>query len=294
MEEIDRDKEIINISTKGVLNQFTSEISEKENSKINSYTEDPDQTNEFINQEIPVNINDISEIKKKSNLSLEQERIIQKLPTFRLGNEKIKDEIINSDKYLEYKEYEPLIIRNPPIFFWLLGISFIFFDIILIINIILVSKKKNFISKMGGIGFWQVLIIIIIFLFGVSFFIYAEYESIKVDLIKGNIILYKYNNLKCKFNSLEIEINSINAIFPAKVETTRTTSMRRSCLTQIGITFNNTNTVYVFKTLFRYFTIKNVIKLRTFIYKRLQSYEMVSRELEGTVSYINVLQEGIK
>lgn len=294
MEEIDRDKEIINISTKGVLNQIPSEISEKENSKINSYMEDPDQTNEFINQEIPVNINDISEIKKKSNLSLEQERIIQKLPTFRLGNEKIKDEIINSDKYLEYKEYEPLIIRNPPIFFWLLGISFIVFDILLIINIILASKKKKFISKLGGLGFWQVLIIIIIFLFGVSFFIYAEYESIKVDLIKGNIILYKYNNFKCKFNSLKIEINSINAIFPAKVETTRTTSMRRSCLTQIGITFNNTNTVYVFKTLFRYFTIKNVIKLRTFIYKRLQSYEMVSRELEGTVSYINVLQEGIR
>ena len=69
--------------------------------------------------------------------------------------------------------------------------------------------------------------------------------------------------------------------------------MRRSCLTHIGITFNNSDTVYIFKTLFRYFTIKNVIKLRTFIYKRLQTYDMVARELDGTVSYINVLQERI-
>ena len=131
-------------------------------------------------------------------------------------------------------------------------------------------------------------------MFGVSFFIYAEYESINIDLIKGVLTLYKYENLSCSFNVLEIQVKSINAIFPAKVETTRTSSMRRSCLTQIGITFNNTSTVYIFKTLFRYFTIKNIIKIRTFLYKRLQSYEMVERELEGTVSYINVLQERIR
>ena len=108
------------------------------------------------------------------------------------------------------------------------------------------------------------------------------------------MILYKYDNLTCSFNQLKIDINNINSIFPAKVETARSSSMRRSCLTQIGVTFNNNNTVYFFRTLFRYFTIKNVIKLRTFLYKRLQSYEMVERELEGTVSYINVLQERIR
>ena len=164
----------------------------------------------------------------------------------------------------------------------------------MIINIILGHNKKNFISGFTGHTFWEYLIIIIIFLFGVSFFIYAEYESIHIDLIKGIMILYKYDNLTCSFNQLKIDINNINSIFPAKVETARSSSMRRSCLTQIGVTFNNNNTVYFFRTLFRYFTIKNVIKLRTFLYKRLQSYEMVERELEGTVSYINVLQERIR
>ena len=291
----ENDKEMIAYTTtKGNLNQNTSQnensiISEKINSFSEEYT-----NNELINQEIPVNINDISEIRSKTNLSLEQERIIQKLPTFRLGNEKIHDEIINSDKYLDYKEYQPLRIRNPSLFFWFLGICFLTFDTVLIINIILGHNKKNFISGFTGRTFWEYLIIIIIFLFGVSFFIYAEYESIHIDLIKGIMILYKYDNLTCSFNQLKIDINNINSIFPAKVETARSSSMRRSCLTQIGVTFNNNNTVYFFRTLFRYFTIKNVIKLRTFLYKRLQSYEMVERELEGTVSYINVLQERIR
>ena len=294
----ENDREIIITTAKGGLNHLSSNsindnISEKERRNINIFS-DEDQSNEYINQEIPVNINDISEVRTKSNLSLDQERIIQKLPTFRLGNERIHDEVINSDKYLEYKEYKPLIIRNPPLFFWFLGICFLSFDIILIINIILSKSKKNFISGFIGKYAWEFIIVVVIFLFGVSFFIYAEYESINIDLMKGVLTLYKYENLSCSFNVLEIQVKSINAIFPAKVETTRTSSMRRSCLTQIGITFNNTSTVYIFKTLFRYFTIKNIIKIRTFLYKRLQSYDMVERELEGTVSYINVLQERIR
>ena len=285
---------IIYTTTKGNLNQVTSQndsniISEK----VSSYSEE-EQNNELINQEIPVNINDISEIRSKTNLSLEQERIIQKLPTFRLGKGKIHDEVINSDKYLDFKEYEPLIIRNPPLFFWFIGICFFSFDIVLIINIILGHNKNNFISGFTGRSVWEYFIIIIIFLFGISFFIYAEYESIHIDLIKGEIKLFKYDNLTCSFNVLNIDINNINSIFPSKVETARSSSMRRSCLTQIGITFNNNNTVYFFRTLFRYFTIKNVIKIRTFLYKRLQSYEMVERELDGTISYINVLQERIR
>ena len=285
---------IIYTTTKGNLNQVTSQndsniISEK----VSSYSEE-EQNKELINQEIPVNINDISEIHSKTNLSLEQERIIQKLPTFRIGKEKIHDEVINSDKYLDFKEYEPLIIRNPPLFFWFIGICFLSFDIVLIINIILGHNKNNFISGFTGRTVWEYLIIIIILLFGISFFIYAEYESIHIDLIKGEIKLFKYDNLTCSFNVLNIDINNINSIFPSKVETARSSSMRRSCLTQIGITFNNNNTVYFFRTLFRYFTIKNVIKIRTFLYKRLQSYEMVERELDGTISYINVLQERIR
>jgi hypothetical protein len=255
---------------------------------------DDDQNTEFINQEIPVNINDQTDISGRINLSIDQERIIQKLPSFRVGDRKINDDVINSDKYLNYKEYKPLIIRNPPIFFWFLGCVFIGFAFTLIINILLYKYKKNFINGFVGHYFWEYIILVIIFIFGASFFFYSEYESIEVDKMKGIIRIYKYDMLSCKLINLDIPIKSINSIFPVRVLTQRSTSMERSCLTQIGITFNNSNTVYIFKTLFRYFTIKTIIKLRTFLYKRLQSYESVERELDGTSTYINVLQDRIR
>ena len=255
---------------------------------------DEDQNTEFINQEIPVEINDQTDIEGKVNLSIDQERIIQKLPSFRVGDRKLNDEVINSDKYLNLKEYKPLIIRNPPIFFWFLGIIFIGFGFSLIVNMALYKYKKNFMNGFVGRYAWEYIILIVIFIFGASFFFYAEYESIEVDKMKGIIKLYRYDSLSCKLKILEIDIKNINSIFPVRVQTQRRSSMERTCLTQIGITFNNTNTTYIFKTLFRYFTIKNVIKLRTFLYKRLQSYDSVSRELDGTLTYISVLQDRIR
>ena len=254
-----------------------------------------EQNTEYINQEIPVDIKDQTDATgSRVNLSIDQERIIQKLPSFRAGDREIHDDVINSDKYLNYKEYKPFKIRNPPLFFWFLGICFIGFGFVLIINIILAKYKKNFMSDFIGHYAWEYIIIVIIFIFGSSFFFYSEYESIEIDKMKGIIKLYKYDALTCKFNMLEIPIKNINSIFPVRVQTSRRTSMERSCLTQIGITFNNSNTTYIFKTIFRYFTIKTIIKLRTFLFKRLQSYDSVSKELDGTTTYINVMQERIR
>jgi len=256
---------------------------------------DDEENTEYINQEIPVDVNDQTDARgSRVNLSIDQERIIQKLPSFSKGDRKIHDEVINSDKYLNYKEYKPFIIRNPPLFFWFLGICFIGFGFVIIINIILAKYNKNFMSGFIGHYAWEYIIIVITFIFGSSFFFYSEYESIEIDKIKGVIKLYKYDTLTCKFNMLEIQIKNINSIFPVRVQAARRTSMERSCLTQIGITFNNSNTIYIFKTIFRYFTIKTIIKLRTFLFKRLQSYDSVSRELDGTTTYINVLQERIR
>ena len=283
--------DIISYNTKRNLKQpsyHKAPLNEK-NSVI-----DEEQNTEFINQEIPVEINSQEDIEGKVSLSIDQERIIQKLPSFRVGDRKLNDEVINSDKYLNFKEYKPLIIRNAPIFFWLLGIIFICFGFTLIINIALYKYQKNFMNGFVGRYAWEYIILIIIFIFGASFFFYAEYESIEVDKMKGFIKLYRYDTLSCKLNILEIDIKNINSIFPVRVQTQRSSSMERSCLTQIGITFNNSNTTYIFKSIFRYFTIKTVIKLRTFLYKRLQSYDSVERELDGTLTYINILQDRIR
>ena len=124
-------KDIISYNTRRDFNKpYKGAIVDEKSQNI-----EDEQNTEFINQEIPVEINDQTHISGRVNLSIEQERIIQKLPSFRVGDRKIKDEVINSDKYLDYKEYKPLIIRNPPIFFWFLGIIFIGFGFTLIINI---------------------------------------------------------------------------------------------------------------------------------------------------------------
>lgn len=227
------------------------------------------------------------------SLSYEQERMIKKLPSFRIGDRKINDPRINSDKYLDFKEYEPLTIRNIPFFFWSLGVIFIGFGIVLILNMILYRYNRNFFAGFFGKYFWEYIILFFIFSFGITFFFVAQYESILIDKIKGTILLSKYDTFSCSFNTLEVQIKNINAIFPVNVQTTKNSSLGKSCLTQIGITFDGTSTAYIFKSIFRYFTIKNVIKLRTFLFKHIQSYDEVSEELEGTLTYIDVLQDRI-
>ena len=107
--------DIISFNTKRDLKQPTyrgSNFDEKE------FNIDDEHNPEFINQEIPVEIkSQIDSTGTRINLSIDQERIIQKLPSFRIGDRKIHDDVINSDKYLNLKEYKPLMIRNPPIFF---------------------------------------------------------------------------------------------------------------------------------------------------------------------------------
>ena len=275
-------------------NPENAEIEENEENEENEIDNDFDETN-FSALDNTVDFNKVTDSKgSRVNLSVDQERIIQKLPSFRVGNKRIKDDRIDSDKYLDFKEYEPLILRNPPVFFWTLGIVFISFGIVLIINIVLYKYKKNFFAGFFGKSAWEYVILVAIFIFGVTFFFVSDYESITIDKIKGLITLRKYDVLTCEFHNLDIEIKNINAIFPVRVYMARSSSMERSCLTQIGLTFDGTNTVYFFKTIFRYFTIKTVIKLRTFLYKRIQKYETVDRELDGTSTYINVVQDRLE
>jgi hypothetical protein len=215
-------------------------VSVQDNYSQNSYDE---QNTEFINQEIPVNINPKFDRTGRINLSLEQERIIQKLPSFSTGYNKEREDIINSQKYINQKDYKPLIIRNPPIFFWLLGLIFISFGISIIINMILYRYHKNFLVAFHGKTVWEFIILIIIFIFGISFFIYSQYESIEVDKMKGIIKLYKFDIISCSSKIFVIQINCLNSIFPVRVQTLRNSGMERTCLTEIGITFDNSNTI---------------------------------------------------
>ena len=101
------DREIFTYTTtNGNLNKINSKNeSSIISDKVNSFSEE-EQNNELINREIPININNISEIRSKTNLSIEQERIIQKLPTFRIGEEKIHDEIVKQWGNTAFKSWQ--------------------------------------------------------------------------------------------------------------------------------------------------------------------------------------------
>jgi hypothetical protein len=169
---------------------------------------DDEQNTEFINQEIPVDINDQTDSSgSRINLSADQERIIQKLPSFRMGDRKIHDEVINSDKYLNYKEYKPFILRNPPLFFWFLGLCFIGFGFTLIINICLSKYNKNFISGFIGHYAWEYIIIAIIFTVFVLVFATCSFSPTNRKFISND----EYNKAIIGFpdgSTIEIEVEN--------------------------------------------------------------------------------------
>jgi hypothetical protein len=251
-------------------------------------TEDLSLNNSFVD----INKKNIDDVLPRNRLkfSNELEKKISKLPKFTIS-ENGKNDRINSTKYLKYSDYEPLKLHSIPFFFWTIGILFFCLDLLFIINMFLCIDKKNFIDGFCGKKFIEYFVLIVIFLVGGSFFIVARYETITIDKQKGLMTLTKFYLLGCKNSVLEIPIENINTIFPTRLLIKKSSEMTKNCLCKIGITFNGIITVYTFKTVCSYFIIKDIIKIRAYLYKKIQTYESVETELNGYESYIDVIQK---
>jgi hypothetical protein len=246
----------------------------------------------FNNSFVDINKKNIDDVLPRNRLkfSNELEKKISKLPKFTIS-ENGKNDRINSTKYLKYSDYEPLKLHSIPFFFWTIGILFFCLDLLFIINMFLCIDKKNFIDGFCGKKFIEYFVLIVIFLVGGSFFIVARYETITIDKQKGLMTLTKFYLLGCKNSVLEIPIENINTIFPTRLLIKKSSEMTKNCLCKIGITFNGIITVYTFKTVCSYFIIKDIIKIRAYLYKKIQTYESVETELNGYESYIDVIQK---
>ena len=251
-------------------------------------TEDLSLNNSFVD----INKKNIDDVLPRNRLkfSNELEKKISKLPKFTIS-ENGKNDRINSTKCLKYSDYEPLKLHSIPFFFWTIGILFFCLDLLFIINMFLCIDKKNFIDGFCGKKFIEYFVLIVIFLVGGSFFIVARYETITIDKQKGLMTLTKFYLLGCKNSVLEIPIENINTIFPTRLLIKKSSEMTKNCLCKIGITFNGIITVYTFKTVCSYFIIKDIIKIRAYLYKKIQTYESVETELNGYESYIDVIQK---
>lgn len=271
--------EINNNSQRKTINYSLFKSQETEDLSLNSSFVDINKKN--IDDVLPRN---------RLKLSNELEKKISKLPKFTIS-ENGKNDRINSTKYLKYSDYEPLKLHSIPFFFWTIGILFFCLDLLFIINMFLCIDKKNFIDGFCGKKFIEYFVLIVIFLVGGSFFIVARYETITIDKQKGLMTLTKFYLLGCKNSVLEIPIENINTIFPTRLLIKKSSEMTKNCLCKIGITFNGIITVYTFKTVCSYFIIKDIIKIRAYLYKKIQTYESVETELNGYESYIDVIQK---
>ena len=134
----------------------------------NIFLDDNNDTNQYNNDDDNQNDNTYNSRDERNRirpnrirLSFEQEKKIQKLPSFTVGE--AKRDRINSARYLNINEYKPFTLYNFPLFFWMVGLLFIAGDILLICNIILKKKNKHFIDGFYGKNFWEYIVIIVIF-----------------------------------------------------------------------------------------------------------------------------------
>lgn len=188
-----------------------------------------------------------------------------------------------------------ITLRAIPYFFWFIGILFLAVAFLLFINLLmgigndkedLSSRKKTIFNAYNEGLWWQYLIVILIFLLGLSFFVIAKYETIIVDKDNNKFILTKTYLLCCKEKVLELHCSDIESIFAFK--TGKVTSSTSSILYKLGIRFrhnNKSNCVYVFKSIFEKFVVDDVKTIREFLYEMTDDYETIKDEMRNGIDY---------
>ena len=73
-----------------------------------------------------------------------------------------------------------LTVRSFPVLFWFFGFLITFFALFLTANMIL-GPENAYIKSFSQRKWWEILIIVVIFVIGVSLFIMSKYERIDFD-----------------------------------------------------------------------------------------------------------------
>lgn len=196
-----------------------------------------------------------------------------------LDQEDIKLQIANT------KLKRKLTIRSFPFFFWLLGLVFIIFGILLLVNLILGEESENSIFKGFNQGYWwEYLIVGIIFSLGISFYITAKYESIHFDREKDLCVLSKTYLFCCSNQSIVLKISEIENIYAIKIGNV-STSMN-SIIYKVGIRYGKQNkTAHIFKSLFERSVINNVLELRRYLFDSYDTYDSIKNDIRDGVIY---------
>jgi hypothetical protein len=94
------------------------------------------------------------------------------------SNNKTNINQINTENY----NYKKIKLRNLPYFFWLLGLAFIAAGLIISYNMIEANNpNKRLFNAFLGKSAWEYIVLVFIFIIGLSLFVVAKYEMIILD-----------------------------------------------------------------------------------------------------------------
>jgi hypothetical protein len=176
-------------------------------------------------------------------------------------------------------------LRRIPFFFWLIGLAFLTIAILLTYNVIAgKDPKKRLFNSFVGNAVWEYIIIVFVYIIGISMFVVAKYETIRIEKNNNIMILSKFYLFCCKAKTFTINLSTIDSIFPVNVQQTGN-SARNTCLYKIGIRYNQRESLFILKSFFKYFIIKDVMRLRYIILNQSSTFKSVETELKGTISY---------
>lgn len=64
------------------------------------------------------------------------------------------------------------------------------------------------------------------------------------------------------------------------------TNSTESSIYKVGIRYGQNQSTYVLKSLFKHFIIKDVLKLRAYIFDNYHTYDRVSNDMRENISYL--------
>jgi hypothetical protein len=149
------------------------------------------------------------------------------------------------------------------------------------------SSKKFIFDSFNEGKWWQYFIVICIFIFGITFFVVAKYETLVMNKEIDNCTITKSYFLFCKSVSISFNISDIESVYAFK--TGKVSNTTNSVIYKIGVKFKyeeKSSTIYIFKSLCEKFVIDDVKSIKEFIYESFEDYDNIKEEIRNGIDYL--------
>ncbi len=191
----------------------------------------------------------------------------------------------------EMKQNQSLTMRNIPIVYWGIGVLLTIFGLLFMVNMILYKNDYTpFLKILYKSEWWEILILILFILIGFSLFLTANYEKITIDKYNQTVIFSKYHLIFCRKFLIQFRISDIIDVFPYKLG--YRTVFHGSYIYKTGFRLRNSkkiNMIYMFKSVFQWETIRNVLKIKNYLYDNdYFTYDLIKESIIEMIEDVNI------